>query len=336
SELLAHASDERRQQWENLTLGYTESQGHPDLLTAISELYDTITPQQIISVIPEEGIFIAMNTLVQAGDHMICMFPGYQSLYEIARSRGVDVTYWQPDENHAFDVSQLPDLLQANTRLLVVNTPHNPTGYHFSQADWQTIIAFARDNDLWLFSDEMYRLSEHDPADRLISASDAYAKSVSLSGLSKSFGLPGLRVGWLATQSETAMQSFVAFKDYTTICGSAPSEILAIIALEAHQPLIKRNLDIVAHNLALLDEFFASYSHLMRWQRPRAGTIGLVEWLGDESVDALAENLVTSHGVMILPASVYDYAGDYFRIGFGRKTMPAALEQLSSFLDERF
>jgi len=226
-------------------------------------------------------------------------------------------------------------LLQDNTRLLVVNTPHNPTGYHFSHAEWQTITDFAREHDLWLFSDEMYRLSEYNPADRLASACEVYEKSVSLSGLSKSFGLPGLRVGWLVTSSADAMQSFVAFKDYTTICGSAPSEILAIVAIEARDSLIKRNLDIVAHNLALLDEFFAMYSHLMRWQRPRAGTIGLVEWLGADDIDTVAEKLVTSHGVMILPASVYDYEGNYFRIGFGRKTMPTVLEQFSAFLDSQ-
>src|SRR5690606_39993356 len=149
-----------------LWLGYTESQGHPELLTIISGLYANIIEKQIIEVVPEEGIFISMNTLLNAGDHIIVMSPCYQSLYEIAKSRDVSVSYWQPGEKWSFDVDDLQDLIQSNTRMLVINSPHNPTGAHFFQNEFNTIIEFARANDLWLFSDEMYRFSEYDEAFR--------------------------------------------------------------------------------------------------------------------------------------------------------------------------
>lgn len=333
-ELLAMASEKRRHQWDNLWLGYTESQGHPELLTAISALYSNVSPKQIIEVVPEEGIFIAMNTLLNAGDHIVVMYPGYQSLYEIAKSRGVSVSYWHPKDVWSFDTDDLQALIQNNTKMIIVNTPHNPTGAHFSQDAFQTIVDIAREKDVWLFSDEMYRFSEYELEHRLPSASEIYEKSVSLCGMSKSFALPGIRVGWLATQSETAMQEFIRFKDYTTICSSAPSEILALIALEAKDEILARNLGIIKSNLDCLEQFFSQYSDLFSWVHPVAGTITFATYLGQESITELAEKLIAEKGLMILPASVYDYEGNYFRLGFGRKNMPEALDLLKDFIGE--
>ncbi|MEO1286195.1 MAG: aminotransferase class I/II-fold pyridoxal phosphate-dependent enzyme [Chloroflexota bacterium] len=334
-ELISFASDERRQQWETLWLGYTESQGHPELLSLISDLYTQITPQQVMTAVPEEAIFIAMNTLIHSGEHMIVMHPGYQSLYEIAEGRGVEVSFWQPPSQWRFDPDTLETLRQDNTRMLVVNTPHNPTGAHFTVEEWDAIIAFAQKYDLWLFADEMYRYSEYDDSDRLVAACDAYEKAISLSGLSKSFALPGLRVGWLATQHQEALNRFTTFKDYTTICGSAPSEILAIIALEAKSAILERNLAIISHNLSVLDDFFQIHDKHFKWMRPKAGTITFVDYLGDESIQELADNLVETKGLMILPASVYDYQGNYFRLGFGRRNMPEALQLFGDYLTEK-
>ncbi len=332
-ELLAFASAKRRQQWDTLQFGYTESQGHPELRALISDLYnDDITAQQVIGVVPEEGIFIAMNTLLSAGDHIIVMHPIYQSLYEIARSKGVSISQWRPSGQWQFDVDALADLHNDKTTMLIVNTPHNPTGAHFTQDEWQHIVAFARQHDLWLFSDEMYRFSEYDVADRLPAGCESYEKAISLCGLSKSFALPGLRVGWLVTQNQEVMQKFTTFKDYTTICGSAPSEILALITLEAQSEILARNLAILQGNLNILDLFFADHSPYFKWQRPLAGTIALVEYLGEQSIEQLAHDLVTHKGVMIVPSSVFDYDGNFFRLGFGRRNMTQALELLADHI----
>lgn len=333
SDLLALASDERRQQWDELWLGYTESQGHPELLSAISDLYQTVSAQQVITVVPEEGIFIAMNTLLQAGDHIIVMYPGYQSLYEIAKARGVEVSFWQPSGQWHFNPDELKALHQDNTRMLVINTPHNPTGAHFTGDEWQAVIEFARTYDLWLFADEMYRLSEYDVQARLVSACDAYEKAIALSGLSKSFALPGLRIGWLATQNQEALAQFIVFKDYTTICGSAPSELLALIALDAKAQILDRNLAIITDNLAVLDTFFETYGQYFNWMRPQAGTITFIDYTADEPVAQLAQRLIQEKGLMILPASVFDYQGNYFRLGFGRRNMPQALQLLAEYIN---
>lgn len=333
-ELLDKASETRREQWENLWLGYTESQGHPELLSLISQMYQDIPSQKIIEVVPQEGIFIAMNTLINTGDHVIVMHPSYQSLYEIARSRGAEVSYWQPSSEWHFDIEQLRDLMKANTRMIVINTPHNPTGAHFTHAEFEEIVAVAREKGAWLFADEMYRLSEHQAENRLPAACDLYEKAISLSGLSKSFALPGLRVGWLATRSQDAMKRFIRYKDYTTICSSALSEILAIIALESQDDILQRNLEIIKANLAIIDEFFSAFGSYFRWQQPIAGTIGFVKWLGEKNVQQLADDLVQQHGIMILPAAVYDYEGNYFRLGFGRRNLTEGLEQFSAYLTD--
>ncbi len=206
-------------------------------------------------IVPEEGIYIALNSILRAGDHVICTFPGYQSLYEVARGLGCQVTRWEPQEQNGwrFDPDFLEKNIRPNTRLVIVNFPHNPTGSYPSMQDYQKIVDLARKNDLYLFSDEMYRFLEYDPALKLPSACEVYEKAVSLFGMSKTFGMAGARVGWLVTKDAGLYQKMAAFKDYTTICGSAPSEILSIIALRSKEVIIGRHLARIKRNLALLD-----------------------------------------------------------------------------------
>lgn len=185
---------------------------------------------------PEEAIFVVMNTLLTAGDHVIAISPAYQSLHEIAHSLGCSLTPWllTPAKGRwQLDPDQLERLITHQTRLLVINFPHNPTGYLPSRDELDAIVAFSRKHGLYLFADEMYRLLEYDTTARLPAVCDLYEKGISLSGLSKSFALPGLRIGWLAVQEIPLIERWLALKDYTTICNSAPSEILGVIALQA-------------------------------------------------------------------------------------------------------
>jgi len=337
-EVLAYATPEQRDAWDNLWLGYTESAGSEALRAGIAALYDdAITPDHVLGVVPEEGIFIAMNTLLAAGDHVIVTAPGYQSLYSVAAAIGCTVDAWAPNpEGWFFDVGELESLLTPQTRMIVVNFPHNPTGALPTEDEFRAVLDLANERGIIVFSDEMYRWFEYDPEDRLPAAAELYPDAVTLSGLSKSFGMPGLRVGWLATQNADFLARFQAFKDYTTICGSAPSEMLAVIALDNAEALAARNLSITLENLATLREFFAARGHLLAWQPPRAGTITLAQVVPDVDIDAFADAAVTQHGVMILPSSVYGYPGRYFRLGFGRRSLPAALAAFGAFLDSYF
>lgn len=340
SELLALASDERRQAWDNLWLGYTDSQGHPELRALIADMYtDGIAADNILQVVPEEGIFILMNTLLSEGDHVICTAPAFQSLYSIAEGLGCHVDKWLPNptsDGWHFDLNTLTALIQPNTRLIVGNFPHNPTGALPTHDEWSQIIQIAADRDIILFSDEMYRWSEHNPTDCLPSACEVYENAITLSGLSKTFSLPGLRLGWLVSQNPDLIARFQGFKDYTTICGSAPSEALALIALDNYQTLATRTREIIHANLNLLDAFFTRHTNRLRWRRPKAGTVAFVELLADENVSVFADAAVESHGVMIVPANILGHDGNFFRLGFGRRNLPDVLAQFEAFLLERY
>ncbi len=200
-EVLKLADDETLALWHDLKLSYTESQGHPLLRSEVAGLHRAIGPEDVLIAAPEELIFIAMNALLRPGDHVIATYPGYQSLYAIAEALGCAVTRWPlavRDGRWRLDLDGLADQIRPETRLLVVNFPHNPTGYLPDRSELDAIIELARRHGLHVFSDEMYRLLEYDAATRLPPVADLYERGISLSGLSKSFALPGLRIGWLA------------------------------------------------------------------------------------------------------------------------------------------
>lgn len=336
TELLQLADADSLRLWENLRLSYTESPGHPILREEVARLYQNIPADQIVVAVPEEAIYVAMNTLLQPGDHVVCLTPIYQSLTEVAQSLGCSVTPWAleaVDHRWRLPVDQLEALITPHTRLLIINFPHNPTGYLPTRAEFDSILDVARRHNLYLFCDEMYRLLEHDPALLLPSVADVYERGIALSGLSKTFALPGLRVGWLATQDKSLPDKWVTFKDYTTICNSAPSEILAIIALRAKDIIIERNLQIIQHNLNAAETFFTDHSSLFTWFPPQAGSIAFPRWLGQIPIDELAERIVNERGVMIVPASMFDYSDSHFRVGLGRRNLPEALEQLGEFME---
>jgi len=327
SDLLGLADAETAKLWQGLALGYTESLGHPLLREEIAKLYQGIVPEDCLVVVPEEGIFIALNSILHKGDHVICTFPGYQSLFEIAESLGCEVTRWEPQEQNGwrFDPDFLKQNIKPNTKLVIVNFPHNPTGSYPSKEDYQQILDLARQNDLHLFSDEMYRFLEYDAALKLPSACEVYEKAVSLFGMSKSFGMAGARLGWLVTKDKSLYAKMAAFKDYTTICGSAPSEILSIIALRSKEVIIERHLVRIKRNLSLLDAFFAEYAGRFAWIRPKAGTIAFPRLLGTTKASDFCRRVVQEAQIMLLPSTVFDYGDQHFRLGFGRENIPEVL-----------
>lgn len=336
-EVLKMADSETKNLWDNLKLGYTESQGLPLLRQEISKLYESVNQDDVLIAAPEEGIFIIMNTLLDKGDHIICTFPGYQSLYEIAEGLECDVTKWQPEEESGwrFDPEFLVKNIKPNTKVIVFNFPHNPTGYLPSKKDFDRIIEIAKEHNLYVFSDEMYRFLELDPKDRLPSACEVYDKTIVLFGMSKTFGLAGLRIGWVVTKDKALYQKMATFKDYTTICSSAPSEILALIGLQARDKIIQKHLDRINRNLKLLDEFFNKYPRIFSWVRPKAGSICFPKLLFDKSSFDFCEEVVKEAGIMVLPSTVYDYDDKHFRIGFGRENMPEALQEFENYVQKK-
>lgn len=330
---LESGAEERfHQQW----LGYTESQGSLALRRAICGLYRTIAPDQVlVHTGAEEAIFLFMYAALAPEDHVIVHWPCYQSLIEVARSIGCEVSRWiaREEDGWALDVEELQRLLQPNTRVIVINTPHNPTGYQMDQETFRAVSEIAERNGILLFCDEVYRESEYRVADRLPAACDLGAHAVSLGVMSKTYGLAGLRIGWVATQHPTILAELASLKDYTTICNSAPSEFLAELALRHREVLVERTVGILARNLAVLDRFFERHGDRFTWQRPQAGPIAFPRLIG-EPVEAFCDELVREASVLLLPGGVYDDPGNHFRIGFGRRNLPQAVERLEAFLNQ--
>jgi len=330
SELLALADDETAAMWRDLRLGYTEAPGHPLLRREIAGLYETLEPDDtLVFAGAEEGIFALVNVLLGPGDHAIVTWPGYQSLYEIARACGADVTLHELREvdGWAIDLDRLRADVTPATRLIVINAPHNPTGMLPDRATFDAVVAIAAEAGARLLVDEVYRGLEVDEADRLPCGADLGAHVVSLGVMSKTYAMAGLRIGWLATRDRDLLARVAAFKDYTTICASAPSEVLALIGLRARDAVVARSRGIVLGNLALLDGLFARWPDRLAWVRPRGGSIGFPRLIGFDS-DAFAATLVEREGVLLLPGSRFGHPGNHVRIGFGRTDLPQALAGL--------
>ncbi len=334
-ELLALADPEARALWEGLGLGYTESQGHPLLREEIARAYPGLGAGHILTAAPEEAIFIAMNVLLRPGDRAVVLTPAYQSLHSLARAIGCRVDEWplRPRSGRwALDLDRLADLLRTPARLVVVNFPNNPTGFLPTAGEWQDLLALVAASGAYLFSDEMYRLLEPRPELRLPPACTAYERAVSLAGLSKAFGLPGLRSGWLACREAPLLAEFQAYKDYITICASAPGEVLSLIALRAAESILQRNRGIVSANLAAARAFFSARPRLFDWLEPDAGSVAFPRWLGEPPLEQLAEQMVERHGVMFVPGGMFAFAGGYFRVGLGRRNLPQVLAALAAAL----
>jgi aspartate/methionine/tyrosine aminotransferase len=340
AELLAATDYELRLRWDKLMLGYTESQGLPDLRAEIAALYGQVDSGQVLVATPEEAIFLTMNALLSPGDHVICTFPGYQSLYELARSIGCEVDLWLPNEAAGwhFDPAGLKALLRPDTKLVVWNFPHNPTGALPPAADFERMVEAVARAGAWLFSDEMYRLLEPAPEVRLPAAVDLYERALSLAGMSKAFGLAGLRIGWVATRDGAALERMKELRDYTTICSSAPSELLALMALRTRESILSAMVARVARNREAAGAFFDRHGDIFDWVPPQAGTVCFPRLLvsgspgGGRGAEDFCARLLEQTGVLLLPSTVYGYGDSHFRLGLGREDFTAGLDVLDGFL----
>lgn len=336
SELVDLADAESKELWETLRLGYTESAGLPLLRTEIVKLYSSLHSDLVLTTAgAEEGIYCALRALLSPGDHVIVVTPCYESLEVIPLEIGAEVTRiaLDPKQNWKLKLESLQKAFRHNTKLLVLNYPHNPTGMLLDREVFHGMIDLARGSGCYIFSDEVYRYMEIDEDERLPSIVDAYEKGITLNVMTKAFGLSGLRIGWLASHDVEFMQKAGSYKLYLSICNSAPSEILALIGLRAKDTLLKRNREIMLHNLEILDAFMERQRHRLAWVRPQSGTIAFIELLMPIPIEQFTEQLVEKTGVLIMPGTIFAVAGNFFRIGFGRKDMPEVLERFEQYLN---
>lgn len=286
-----------------------------------------------------ESLSIRELLALEPGDHVICQFPTYQSLYEVARAAGCGLSLWplhQGGDGWYCDLDELERFITPRTRLLVLNTPNNPTGYALSADERQRICELARRHGLRILADEVYRGLE--APDAVPPAfCDSYERAFSVGVLSKAYGLPGLRVGWIASQERDAIGALSRYKNYLSICCPTPSEALARIALKHGPAILARNREIIARNRRIAADFFARYDYVFRHNPPQAGPIAFHGLRPDfvarfGSALAFCEHLAQSAGVLLLPGNVYDMDEPYVRMGYGRANFADNLAVLDSWL----
>lgn len=341
AELLALASPADRLAFEEAWLGYTSTWGAAELRDVIASTYVGLERQHILCFAgAEEGLYVAMQALLGRDDHAIVITPNYQSAESIPLSLcAVTGVPLDPRQNWALDMERLQNALLPNTKVISINFPHNPTGKILEREKFEALVEICRTRGIWLFSDEVYRLIERDPKRRLPCAAEVYERGISLNVVSKAYGLPGLRIGWVACQDEELLRRMEGLKHYLSICNAAPSEHLAIMALKARGEILARNRALAARNLELLDKFFASFPDLFTWATPDGGVVGYPQYHGAEGIEVFARKLVEEAGVLLLPASIYQSAlcptpYNHFRIGYGREHLEDGLEALRRFVSK--
>lgn len=341
-ELLSLGSDDDRRDFHGLRLGYTEPSGAPELRAAIAATYENRSPDDIHCFAgAEEGIFATLSALLDRDCHAIVVLPTYQSLETVPASIGaVTGVMLDPAQGWLLDVDRVAAALRPNTRAVIINFPNNPTGALPSAEVLSELVRLCDRHGIYLFSDEAYRPLGPLGGRQLPQVADLYERGISLGVMSKAYGLPGLRIGWIATPDRRVLKAAGDLKHYLSICNASTSERLAIIALRARAELLRRNCAIVSESIALWDDFFARWPHLFEWSPPTAGCVCYPRYLGADGVEAFARELVETAGVLVLPASIFassfgELPADRFRIGAGRLGLGQGLREFERFLQQR-
>ncbi len=339
ADLLEMASPQEREDFENLWLGYTETFGAPDLRQTIAETYLQQDASNILCFAgASEGIFAANNVILDRDSHAIVVSPNYQSHetlpLSICATTGVSLDL---DDNWSLDIDRIAASIRTNTRLLTINFPHNPTGAILPLDRYQALIELCRRHGIWILHDEIFNGLGETGTRHLPFIADLYERGLSLNVMSKSFGMPGLRIGWIACQDKELLSQMERMKHYLSICNSAPSERLAKTALNNREKLLARNCAIIDENLPKWDAFFARFPDLFDWQRPDGSCMAFPRYKGKEGVEAFATSLVEEAGVLLLPSTIYSSELgptplDRFRLGFGRTGLDEGIAAMEAHI----
>ncbi|MEO9875529.1 MAG: pyridoxal phosphate-dependent aminotransferase [Anderseniella sp.] len=338
-DLLAMATPEERDEFENLWLGYTETFGAPDLRDTIASTFKSQTAQDILCFAgASEGIFAANSVILDKDSHAIVVTPNYQSHetlpVAICEATGVPL---DPDDNWSLDIDRVAAAIRPNTRLVTINFPHNPTGAILPPDRYHALIELCRKHGIYILHDEIFNGLGRTGTEHLPFIADVYERGLSLGVMSKSYGLPGLRIGWIACQDAALISQMERMKHYLSICNSGPSERLAKIALNNRHRLLARNCAIVDENLPKWEAFFARHPDLFDWQTPDGSCMAFPRYKGSDGVEQFTRSLVEQSGVLLLPGSIYnsqlgETPTDRFRLGFGRNGLDEGLAVLDAHI----
>jgi aspartate/methionine/tyrosine aminotransferase len=329
-------SAEDRERLLGTALGYSQSNGTPELRNSIAQLYDGASAENItVTTGTAEANFIVSWMMTEPGDEIIMMTPNYMQLWGLFKSFGADLKPLPLVEERGWqvDLDQLESAISARTKLIAVCNPNNPTGAILSAEEMDRIVAAAERVGAWILADEVYRGAELN-GEMTESFWGRSEKVIVTSGLSKAYGLPGLRIGWIATTTELAARAW-AYHDYTTIGPGPASDFLATVALrpDNRKRLLERTRNILNDNYPIIREWIDRVGGTFSLVEPRAGAIAYLRYNLDIDSVELVERLRHEQSVLIVPGGHF-FMGNYLRIGFGDKAehLRQGLERIESFL----
>ncbi|MGB2714864.1 MAG: aminotransferase class I/II-fold pyridoxal phosphate-dependent enzyme [Vicinamibacterales bacterium] len=325
-------------------LAYTQTNGTVELRSAIANLYDGATADHVqVTNGGSEANFISLLRLVEAGDEIVVMSPNYMQIAGAARALGANVRSWPliPTEAGAGerarwrpDLAGLESMATRKTKAIVICNPNNPTGARLVAEELDAICAVAKRVGAWLISDEIYRGAELDSVETP-SVWGRYDRVVVTSGLSKAYGLPGLRIGWIVSSPDLIAELW-GFHDYTTIAPGAMSDLLARMALapERRERILARTRGIISTNYAIVRRWIERREAALWHAPPQAGAIAFVRYAHKVGSTELVERLRDEQSVLVVPGDHFDMDG-YLRIGFGGDplALTRALELIGEVLD---
>ncbi len=337
-DILKHSGVEAANQYISLDLDYRENRGDEALRNEIVCEYENLNSGDIqITTGGSEAIYLLMRTYLEPGDKIVTEWPIYQSLFQLAADMGVEVLSLPllAEEGYIPDPAKLKKLLLKNdVKMVVINHPHSPTGSILTAELQREIVELTEKHGALLLSDEVYWGVFYNKADEVPHAADLSENVVTIGDMTKPFGLGGLRIGWLATKRKDIIDRASILKDYTTMCAAAPSEFLAVLALQQKEKILKRNIEIAIKNIELVNRLVSDSGGKLSWIEPRGGYTGFVRLnLEGITVDEFCLELIREKDVLLLPGSVFGDPSS-FRVGVGTKVeqFERGVSLLSDFL----
>lgn len=316
-------------------LNYGWIEGSPEFKRLVAELYQHVTPENILQTNGATGgNFLALFSLLNPGDHIISLYPSYQQLYDLPKSLEVTVDQWQirEDLNWQPDITQLEELISPKTKMICLNNAQNPTGSLLSKPLLKQVVSLAKKVGAYVLADEVYQ--PVDKIDQFPNIVDLYEKGISVNSLSKTYSVPGLRIGWVATRSHALADVFRKYRDYTMISGGVVNDSLACLVLKNRHKILKRNAELVQRNHKILKEWVAAQEKLEIIMPEQVSTacVKIKLKINDE---VFCQRLLAQTGVLLVPGSRFEMPG-HARIGYctDTLTLKMGLQKLGEFLAE--
>ncbi len=319
-------SYDKSQQLDNLSLSYASISGSEPLRQQIARYHGGNAEQVVTFCGAQEALFALFNDLIEPGDEVINLSPAYPSILALPEQLGAKVKSiaLSMENDWQFTLDEVKARISPATKIIVLNSPHNPTGAVMPMALANDLLALAQAHGIYIISDEVSLRSNYNNLD-LDYPFLRYERGVVVGVMSKSLGLAGVRIGWAITQDKALRQGLMDMRGYTSICGSTTDEYLATIALAHAEQLLERNNAIIKTNIALFEQFIAQSNGEFEWVKPQAGILTLVKVNRAQDVMALAKHMAFEQQLLLLPGKLFGIEGNYFRLGLGREHFAQAL-----------